>query len=84
MPCLCTNRWKDEAPEQAESTVPVNSLMCIDGCVEGQSLGWGSTCQGAGIPGVGVVPPEGQTTPAVGLLPLQVEGHLEGYPWRLE
>lgn len=52
--------------------------MCIDGCVEGQSLGWGSTCQGAGIQGVGVVPPEGQTTPAVGLLPLQVEGHLEG------
>lgn len=40
MSCLCTNRWKNKAPEEAESTVPVNRLMCIDGHVEGQSLGW--------------------------------------------
>lgn len=82
--CLCTNTGKDKAPEEAESTVPVNSPMGIDGHVEGQSLGWGSPFQGAGIQGVGVVHSEVQTTPALGLLPLQVEGHPEGCLWRLE
>lgn len=62
--CLCTNRWKDKAPEEAERTV--NSLMGIDGHVEGQSLGWGSTSQGAGIQGVAGGHPEGQATPALG------------------
>lgn len=46
---------------------------------EGHSLGWGSTSRGAGIQGGGAVLPEGQATPALCLLPLQVEGHPEGY-----
>lgn len=33
-------QMKGKAPEEAESTVPVNRLMCIDGHVEGQSLSW--------------------------------------------
>lgn len=72
--CLCTNRWKDKAPEGAEGTV--NSLMGTDG--HGRGRAW------AGAAHLRVLASREWLVCTLEDRPLLHWGHPEGHPWRLE